>query len=288
MRYVCRVSAEAHKEVMKKTKAGAMEYQMEALFKYITYAESGCRFLSYTCICGSGPNSAILHYGHAGAPNARLIKEGEIVMFDMGGEYHCYGADISRSWPVDGKFSQAQCEVYTAVFDAQEAVMKAMKPGVSWPAMHRLADRVICETLKKFGYLQGDVDEMMKVFIGSLFMPHGLGHLLGLDTHDVGGYPEGYERSEEPGLRSLRLGTELKENMILTVEPGCYFIPFVLESAFKNPEQAPFLNEEKLRSMFNFGGVRIEDDVLVTADGIENLSSAAPRTIEDIEAWLAK
>jgi len=210
-----------------------------------------------------------------------------MVMFDMGGEYHCYGADISRSWPVSGKFNERQREIYTAVFEAQNAVFRAAKPGVSWPAMHRLSEEVLITHLKNYGYLQGEVSEMMEAFIGNLFMPHGLGHLLGIDTHDVGGYPDGLKRSEEPGLRSLRLGTNLAAGMIVTVEPGCYFVPYVLETAFKNPDQVKFLNVDKIRSMYDFGGVRIEDDVLIWADGIENLSSGAPRTIEEIESWLA-
>jgi len=288
MRYACKVSCDGHKEVMKSVRAGQMEYESEALFRQVVYADGGCRHLSYTCICGSGTNSAILHYGHAGAPNSRVLQNDDILMFDMGGEYNCYGADISRSFPVSGKFSQGQREVYTAVLSAQEAVMKAMKPGVSWPAMHRLADRVLCEKLKEFGFLKGDVDEMMKAFVGSLFMPHGLGHLLGLDTHDVGGYPNGLKRTQEPGLKSLRCGRALEEGMIITVEPGCYFIASVLEKAFDDPKYQSFLVKDKLQKFLGFGGIRIEDDVVVTKDGIENMTRWAPRTIEEIEALMAE
>jgi len=287
MRYVCRISADAHKEVMKAAKPGMMEYQLEALFCMHTYAHGGCRHQSYTCICASGENSAILHYGHGGAPNSRQVKQGDIMMFDMGGEYHCYGADISRSWPVDGTFSEEQRQIYETVLAAQDAVMERMKPGVSWPEMHRLADRTICTHLKEHGFLKGDVDEMMKHFIGSLFMPHGLGHLMGIDTHDCGGYNGGLKRSTEPGLRKLRLGRPLEEGMIVTVEPGVYFIKALLEAAFVNPDQAQFLNVEKITKFLDFGGVRIEDDVIVTKDGIENMSSGSPRTVKDIEAFLA-
>jgi len=287
MRYVCRVSAEAHKEVMKTAKAGMLEYQLEALFCMHTYTHGGCRHQSYTCICGSGENSSILHYGHAGAPNSRQIKKGDIMMLDMGGEYHCYGADISRSWPIDGTFTESQTQIYETVLAAQEAVMSVMKAGVSWPDMHRLADRTICTHLKQHGFLKGDVDEMMKHFIGSLFMPHGLGHLLGIDTHDCGGYNKGCKRVDEPGLRKLRLGRVLEENMVVTVEPGVYFIRTLLEGAFNNPDQVQFLNVEKLTQFLDFGGVRIEDDVIVLKDGIENMSSGVPRTVKEIEALLA-
>jgi len=288
MRYACRISCEGHKEVMKSVRAGQMEYESEAKFRQVVYADGGCRHTSYTCICGSGPNSAVLHYGHAGAPNARVLQDDDILMFDMGGEYDCYGADISRSFPVSGKFSPAQREVYSVVLAAQDAVLAAMKPGVSWPAMHRLADRTICQKLKEYGFLRGDVDEMMKVFVGSLFMPHGLGHLLGIDTHDVGGYPNGMQRTQEPGLKSLRCGRALEEGMIITVEPGCYFISSVLEKAFEDEKYKPFLVKDKLQRFLGFGGIRIEDDVLVTKDGIENLSRWAPRTIAEIEALMAE
>jgi len=288
MRYVCRVSSEAHKAVMKFVRPGQMEYESEALFRQLVYTNGGCRHTSYTCICGSGPNSAVLHYGHAGAPNSRVLEPSDILMFDMGGEYNCYGADISRSFPVSGKFSPQQRTIYGAVLAAQDAVLNAMKPGVSWPSMHRLADRVICEKLKESGLLQGDVNEMMKAFVGSLFMPHGLGHLLGLDTHDVGGYPDGMTRTQEPGLKSLRLGRKLEEGMVLTVEPGCYFIPSVLQKAFSDAQYQPFLVKSEIEKYFDFGGIRIEDDVIVLKDGVENMTRFAPRSIDEIEALMAE
>jgi len=209
-----------------------------------------------------------------------------MLMFDMGGEYHCYGADISRSFPVNGRFTDDQKQVYQAVLAAADAVIGSMKPGVPWPSMHRLADRVLLEKLKEYGFLIGDVDEMMKHFIASLFFPHGLGHLLGLDTHDVGGYPGDMKRTQEPGLKSLRCGRLLEEGMVITVEPGCYFIRHLLEPAMSDEATGRFFNKEKVTRFFGFGGVRIEDDMVVTKDGAENLSSAVPRTIADIEAWM--
>uniref|UniRef100_A0A6B2L3E9 Xaa-Pro dipeptidase n=1 Tax=Arcella intermedia TaxID=1963864 RepID=A0A6B2L3E9_9EUKA len=286
MRYVAAESAKAHSEIMRIVKPGMSEFQLESHFRHLIYCNSGCRNVSYTCICGSGPNGAILHYGHAGAPNDKLIKEGEMLMFDMGGEYHCYGADISRSFPVSGRFTEEQREVYSSVLASQQAVMDAMKAGVSWPDMHRLANRVICEQLKKYNFLKGDIEDMMANYVGALFMPHGLGHLLGLDTHDVGGYPEGTSRSTEPGLKSLRYGGLLEKNMVITVEPGIYFIRAVLEPAFLNPQVNIFLNEEKIRKFLDFGGIRIEDDVIVLENGIENMSRGCPRSIEDIEALM--
>lgn len=297
MRYVCNISAQAHVEVMKSLRPGMMEYEMESLFKHLVYSRGGCRHVGYTCICCSGENSSILHYGAANNPNAKVMKSGEICMFDMGGEYHCYTADISRSFPVDGKFTEDQRQIYLTVYDAQQAVMDAMKPGVKWRDMHRLADRVTLERLKEFGFVHGDINAMMENFIASLFFPHGLGHLLGLDTHDVGGYLDprckGYtlekgQRTQEPGLKSLRFGGVLQEGMVITVEPGCYFQRAIFEPAFLDEQKAQFLNIEKIKRFYEFGGVRIEDDVVVTANGIENLSAGVPRKLEEIEALLAK
>eukprot|EP01128_Nolandella_sp_AFSM9_P009139 TRINITY_DN5775_c0_g1_i1.p1 TRINITY_DN5775_c0_g1~~TRINITY_DN5775_c0_g1_i1.p1 ORF type:complete len:511 (+),score=97.07 TRINITY_DN5775_c0_g1_i1:24-1535(+) len=288
MRYICQRSAEAHIEVMKAACPGKLEYQLESLFRHVMYEKSGCRFMSYTCICASGINGATLHYGHSGAPNARQYLDGDMMMFDMGGEYHCYGADISRSYPCNGKFTEVQKQIYNTVLASADAVMAACKPGVSYPDMHRLAERVILENLTKYGFLQGDIDAMVENHIGALFMPHGLGHLLGIDTHDVGGYVGDMKRSTEPGLCSLRLGRQLQEGMVLTIEPGVYFIRALLLPAFEDPKQSPFLNVAKLTDMLSFGGVRIEDDIVVTATGIENMSAGCPRTIEEIEAIMSE
>jgi Xaa-Pro dipeptidase len=287
LRYVARASALAHCEIMRTVRPGMLEYELESLFHHYVYSRYGCRNLAYTCICGSGINSAILHYGHAGAPNSRIIKDGDMLMFDMGGEYHCYCADISRSFPANGKFSQVQKEIYLSVLAAQQAVLDTMKEGVMWTDMHRLSYRVICEQLKKYNFLKGDVEEMLANHVPSLFMPHGLGHFLGLDTHDVGGFPKGIERSKEPGLNRLRTTRQLKKNMVITVEPGIYFIRSLLEPAFENPALSKFLNIEKITQNLDFGGVRIEDDVLVLENGCDILSAACPRSIEEIEQLMA-
>jgi len=252
LRYVNNISSEAHKTVMRRIKAGMMEYQCEAIFLYECYYNGGCRYYSYVSICASGHNGATLHYGNVGAPNDKKINDGEMVVFDMGAEYHCYTSDITCSFPVNGKFTQDQRDVYESVLTAQQTVLKTMKPGVLWPDMHRLAGRVILEQLKKRGFLLGEVEEMYKNHIQNLFMPHGLGHLMGLDVHDVGGYIKGVERSTDPGLKGLRCGRKLEPGMVITVEPGIYFIEAILEPAFKNPEQAKFLNIEKLKKIQKF------------------------------------
>uniref|UniRef100_A0A8C6V236 Xaa-Pro dipeptidase n=1 Tax=Neogobius melanostomus TaxID=47308 RepID=A0A8C6V236_9GOBI len=274
LRYTNKISSEAHKMVMKHVKPGLQEYEMESLFQHYCYTKGGMRHTSYTCICGTGHNSSILHYGHAGAPNDKTIMDGDMCLFDLGGEYYCYSSDITCS------------AIYEAVLKSSRTVMAAIKPGVKWTDMHRLTDRVHLEELVKIGVLNGSVEDMMKVHLGSVFMPHGLGHLLGIDVHDVGGYPEGIERIDEPGLRSLRMGRLVQERMVLTVEPGIYFINHLLDQALANPAQSCFINNQELARFRGFGGVRIEDDIAVTADGIE-LLTCVPRTVEEIEAFMA-
>ncbi|KAK7913516.1 hypothetical protein WMY93_013727 [Mugilogobius chulae] len=262
LRYTNRISSEAHKMIMKNVKPGQMEYEMER-----------------------GHNASILHYGHAGAPNDKTIQDGDMCLFDMGGEYYCYSSDITCSFPANGKFTADQRAIYEAVLKSSRAVMAAIKPGVKWSDMHRLADRVHLEELVKIGILNGSVEDMMKVHMGSVFMPHGLGHLLGIDVHDVGGYLEGMERIDEPGLKFLLMGRPVQERMVLTVEPGIYFINHLLDEALANPAQRCFINKQVLSRFRGFGGVRVEENIAITSDGIELLTSV-PRTVKEIETFM--
>merc|ERR1712168_406157 len=241
LRYTNKISSEAHKAVMSGIKPGMFEYQLESIFSHYCYANGGMRHMSYTCICGSGMNSSVLHYGHAGAPNDKLIRDGDICLFDMGGEYYCYTSDITCSFPANGRFTSDQKIIYNAVLKSSRAVLAKCKPGVLWPDMHKLSYYIILQELTAAGLLQGDINEMMNDHIGAIFMPHGLGHLLGLDVHDVGGYPEGTERRQEPGFKSLRTVRNLEKGMVLTVEPGIYFIDHLLNNAFNNSEQSKYL-----------------------------------------------
>merc|ERR1719420_1951252 len=187
---------------------------MEAVFKFYCYHVGGARHHAYTCICGTGPNGAVLHYGHAGAPNDGQMQDGDMCMFDMGSEYHFYASDISCSYPVNGKFSPVQRAVYEAVYAASRAVLAAIKPGVSYIDMHLLSERTMLAKLVEAGFLTGSVDDMMEQRMGAVFQPHGLGHFLGLDTHDVGGYPGGAKRVDKPGLRNLRCGRVMQPGMV--------------------------------------------------------------------------
>jgi Xaa-Pro dipeptidase len=262
------------------------EFQLESLFQHWSYFRNGCRNCSYTSICGAGPNGAVLHYGHAGAPNDGVIRDGQMMLLDMGAEYHCYTSDITCSFPANGVFTPDQTIVFNAVQQAQFAVMDALKPGVNYIDMHELSYRVILTHLAAGGILKGDVEEMMKANMGAVFMPHGLGHFLGLDTHDVGGKPEGYTVQSADGFKSLRCCRTMEAGMVLTVEPGCYFNDYTLTAALADPVQSAFIDTAVLSRFRGFGGVRLEDCIIITPTGCENMTQC-PRTVEDIEAVMA-
>lgn len=148
--------------------------------------------------------------------------------------------------------------------------------------LHILAAKIILEGLKEIGLLNGSVEDMMEKNIFALFFPHGLGHFIGLDTHDVGGYPKGVDRIDRPGIKYLRARRELEPGMVLTIEPGLYMIPALLKPAFEDSEQREYLNTEKLEKLLNFGGIRIEDNIMVTENGYENFTDV-PKEVSDLE-----
>jgi Xaa-Pro dipeptidase len=194
--------------------------------------------------------------GHAGAPNDKTVEDGDMCLFDMGSEYYCYSSDITCSFPANGKFSSDQKIIYEAVLKASRAVMAAVKPGVSWVDMHLLAEKTQLEEMIRHGLLKGDINEMMDSRLGALFMPHGLGHLLGIDVHDVGGYLECCPpRREEVGLRSLRTCRTLEKGMTLTIEPGLYFIEAQLKKAAEDPNISKFIVWDVIQRFRDFGGV---------------------------------
>lgn len=283
LRYVCRVSSDAHIHVMQQCKPGMSQHQLESTFLHHVYYHGGCRKVAYTCICATGHYGAVLHYPNNDAP----IEDGSMALLDMGGHYMGYASDITCSFPVNGKFTSDQVMIYNAVLDAHDSVMKSLRPGTNWVDMHKLALRVMCKHLLRAGLLMGDVDTIMQKRIMGLFQPHGLGHLLGMDVHDVGGYLEDCpKRPVESDCCKLRTARVLEKGMCLTVEPGCYINRSLLTDAFVNPEMKPHLHEEGLRKLWNFGGVRIESDVVITETGVVNLT-VVPRTVEEIERTMA-
>jgi Xaa-Pro dipeptidase len=277
LRESARVNNIAHLEAMKALKPGMHEYEMKGVFDY-HQTSNGLLQPAYTGIHAGGTNSAILHY----VENRDKINDGDLYLIDAGYECEGYASDVTRTYPANGRFSGDQAAIYQIVLDALNKSIDNVKPGVKMEDLHMGASRIILHGLKELGVVKGDIDDMMENNIFALFFPHGLGHFLGLDTHDVGGYPQGVERIDRPGIKFLRVRRELMPGMVITIEPGIYFIPALLKPALENAEQAKYLNADKVESLLNFGGIRIEDNLIITEDGYENLTDV-PKEIKDIE-----
>ncbi len=221
-----------------------------------------------------------------------LMKKGQLVVNDSGAEslLH-YASDITRTFPVDGKFTTMQKEIYEIVLKAQMDSIKAIKPGKKYKDIHLHAAKVIAGGLKDLGLMKGDINQAVKEGAHALFFPHGLGHMMGLDVHDLEGLGEnlvGYnnkiERSDQFGLAYLRLAKELEPGFVLTVEPGIYFIPQLIDMWQAENKFSKFINYKKLEEYRHFGGIRIEDDVLVEKNGQRVLGKKEiPKKVEDVE-----
>jgi Xaa-Pro dipeptidase len=265
------VSSNAHNAIMSKMSSmlrdGVVhEFTVESKFLEETY-NCGLRHQSYIPIVGAGANGAILHYNDATA----TIKDGQLLLIDAGAEYGGYTTDITRTYPVNGVFTPRQREIYQTVLNAQQVAIDMMTPGAEYNDLVVASFKEILKGLKAAKLIHGDLDDMYAQRIHSLFMPHGLGHSVGLDVHDP--QPSGV------------WGRPLVEGNVLTIEPGLYFVPLLLEPAFLDPQKAQFLNKEAIEELFDFGGVRIEDVLLVTKhapEGHRYLGSPA-RTIDEIE-----
>lgn len=282
------ISYEMVTAAMKAVKDGMIEREAAGLMQGIAASMgSGLSFPTIFSIHGE-----ILH-NHA---HANVMKNGDLIVCDSGAETDLhYASDITRTFPVSGKFSDRQKAVYEIVLKANVECAKAVKPGIKHKEVHMLAARIITDGLKSLGLLKGDTEAIIEAGAHALFFPHGLGHLLGLDVHDLEnlgekytGYDETIERSTQFGLRSLRFGKELKPGMVLTDEPGIYFIPELISQWEAEGRHREFINYEAARSYIGFGGIRIEDDVLVTESGSRVLGKPIPKTVEEIESIMNK
>jgi len=291
LQYTNDVTCRSHIDTMKALyrdtfgKVCGMEHFAETNFRFRSGLE-GCARVGYNCIACSGINNAILHYGHAGEPNNNEVASGSLRLIDMGAEYHCYTADVTVTFPANGVFSPDQRVVYEAVWLAVLAVEKSLRPGVDYRDMHRLSHRIMIEQLVKTSDLfkTTDIDTLVKHNICSYFSPHGLGHALGLLVHDVSVEPGMVKDKSDPTIKGLRLQRVLAENMVLTVEPGLYFIKYLMDELAGDEEKSKLINFEAVERMKrNVGGVRIEDNVVITSTGCRVLSDL-PRTVSDVEA----
>jgi len=254
MRQAADVSTAAHRRAMQFTEVGQWEYQVEAEIIH-EFMKNNCRSPAYPSIVGGGENGCILHY----IENNHKLKNNDLLLIDAGAEYDYYAADITRTFPVNGKFTTCQKTLYNIVLDAQKAAIAEVKPGNHWNQPHEAAVRVITAGLLNIGLLTGKLETLIEQEKYREFYMHRTGHWLGMDVHDVGDYKVGGEwRMLEPG-------------MVLTVEPGLYI---------RDPKH--------IDKKWHFIGIRIEDDVLVTKTGCEVLTEAAPKEVDDIEALMAK
>jgi Xaa-Pro aminopeptidase len=252
MRRAAQISTAAHQRAMRTTRPGRAEYEIEAELLH-EFRRCGAQAPAYTSIVAGGANACVLHY----VRNDARLKAGDLLLIDAGCEFDGYASDITRTFPVNGKFSAVQRDVYQMVLAAQAAAIATVRAGTPWNVPHDAAVRVLAQGLVDFGLCHGSVDKVIESEDYKRFYMHRTGHWLGLDVHDAGEYKrDGQWRELEPG-------------MVLTVEPGCYF-----RSGDGVPER--FANI----------GIRIEDDVLVTAAGNEVLTQAAPKSVAEIETLM--
>ena len=255
MKKAAKVTAKAHARAMKNCKPNIYEYEVEAELLY-EFNKSGCKFPAYSSIVAGGSNACVLHYIN----NDNILNDGDLLLIDAGSEYKGYAADVTRTFPVNGKFSLAQKKLYEVVLNAQLKAIDAVAIGVSWNLIHEVAVEHITQGLLDLKILTGDLETAISEEKYKEFFMHRTGHWLGLDVHDVGEY------------KIHDNWRELEKNMVLTIEPGIY-IP-------KNKKSVP----KEYRGI----GIRIEDDVVVTADGALVLTANIPKTVEDIELLMAK
>lgn len=221
-----------------------------------------------------------------------ILQSGDLLVNDSGAEtINHYASDITRTIPVGGKFSEKQKEIYEIVLKSQTSAIEAVKPGIPFKDIHLLAAKVITEGLISVGLMHGNSNDAVTAGAHALFFPHGLGHMMGLDVHDMEnlgekfvGYDESIERSKQFGLNYLRLAKSLKPGFVFTIEPGIYFIPQLIDIWKEENKFSEFINYDKVEEYRNFGGIRIEDNVLVTEDGYRVLGTKPiPKSVEDVE-----
>lgn len=270
------VSSYAHRQALAAVKKCSNERELNAVFVMHCHA-NGCKEQSYDCICAAGTNASTLHYVHNDLPLQGKLN----LLMDAGAEYECYCADITRTFPLNGKFTKESRQIYELVLKMQTECMGMIREGALWDDIHLHAHSVAAAGLKELGILKGDTKHILESKVTSRFFPHGLGHYLGMDTHDTGGNAN-YE-DPDPLLTYLRVRGHLPAGAVITNEPGIYFREFPLRQELKDGKWKDYIDEQVLEKYWTVGGVRIEDDILVTKEGCLNLTTITSK-IEEIEA----
>ncbi|KEF62043.1 xaa-Pro dipeptidase [Exophiala aquamarina CBS 119918] len=259
------ISTLAHIEAAKVTLTASNEQEIYGAF-IGTCISNGAHEQAYHSICASGTSCSTLHY----IRNDQPLRQRLNILLDAGAEYECYCADITRTFPVNGSFTAESQTIYNIVDEMQSSCFKMLKANVRWEDVHENAHWVAIRGLKSAGILVGDEQEIFDKRISVAFMPHGLGHYLGMDTHDTGGHAQ-YD-DEDTMFKYLRVRGNVPAGAVITVEPGIYFCNFILDPVLEDPELGKYIDKQVLERYWAVGGVRIEDDVHITENGYENLT----------------
>ncbi|MEA5516622.1 aminopeptidase P family protein [Nodularia sp. UHCC 0506] len=282
LRKAAAVTVAAHKAGIAATSQAKLEAEVRAAMEAVIIGEN--MTTSYNSIVTV--HGEVLHNEHYHHP----LQPGDLILADVGAETAMgWAADVTRTWPVSGKFSSTQRDIYDVVLAAHDACIAKISPGVEYGDIHLLAATVIAEGLVNLGILQGNPQDLVEMDAHALFFPHGIGHLLGLDVHDMedlgdlAGYEEGRTRSSRFGLGYLRLNRPLRPGMLVTIEPGFYQVPAILNDPNVRSKYKNVVNWQRLAEFADVRGIRIEDDVLVTQEGSEVLTDALPNSASAIE-----
>ena len=283
----CDVGYLMHTTAMKVTRAGLTEKYVGGIIDSV--ALSNATKNSFPTIFSQ--HGEIMH----GIPRYDILEEGRLALCDCGCELDDYCSDNTRTFPVANKFTQRQLEIYSIVEACHDYTLEVAKPGVKWMDVHMNVCRLMTEKLKELGLMKGDTEEAVKAGAHAMFMPHGLGHMMGMDVHDMEGLGQtyvGFDEEVRPNLEQfgtncLRCGRRLQEGFVMTDEPGIYFIPALIDDWKAKGHCKDFLNFDMLETYKDFGGIRLEDDILITKDGCRFLGKELiPYHIDDVEAFL--
>lgn len=283
------IGYQMHTTAMRMAHPGVYEREIAGKIEGIALSYGG--LLSFPVILTINGQTLHNHY------HGNQMKEGDLMLTDAGAETNThYASDFTRTVPVGGKFTARQKEIYEIVLHANNRAFKNIKPGVAYRDIHLIAAKTIAEGLKEIGIMKGNLDEAVLKGAHAMFMPHGLGHMMGLDVHDMEaigenyvGYDDQVKRSDIFGLAGLRLGRKLQPNFVITNEPGIYFIPELIDRWKADNKFTEFINYDKLEEYKDFGGIRLEDDILITKDGCRLLGDKRlPITPEEVEQEMKK
>ncbi len=284
---VVSVTADMHHAAMQYARPGMYEYEIAAKVHEVAQATGGD--ISFPIIATINGQTLHNHY------HGNTIKDGDLFLLDAGAENQLrYAGDMSSTFPVSAKFTERQKEIYQIALNAHNAAIEALKPGINFKEIHFTAARTIFEGLKDLGFTKGNTERAVQAGAHALFFPCGTGHLMGLDVHDMENLGEKYVGyADQPkstlfGLKSLRLGRELKPGFVVTIEPGIYFIPELIDLWKSQNKFNEFINYNKVEEYKNFGGTRNEEDILITETGYKILGTPLAKSIEDVENERAK